>query len=144
MLVVSSLPQVEFGRNDHWEDAPHFTIQHVKTPRYVVKSDGRWKIRILHARFRGVIRVLMIYFFFFLDPSKVHLSIWLYFSQRLLSIAFASSEQHSLFLITLRALPLSIRHQLFELGLLSVKIYDKGRARSLWPKLCWSHVTWAM
>ena len=131
MVVVSSLPQAEFGRNDHREDAPHFTIQHVKTPRYVVKSDGRWKIRILHARFRGVILVLMIYFFFFLDLLKVHLSIWLYFFQQLLSIAFASSEQHSLFLITLRALPLSIRHQLFELGLLSVKIYDKESARSI-------------
>ena len=24
MVVVSLQPHVEFGRNDHWEDAPHF------------------------------------------------------------------------------------------------------------------------
>ena len=104
------------------------------TNALVCRKEG-WAIRILRARLRGVILVLMIYFFFFLDPLKVHLSICLYFFQQLLSIAFASSEQHSLFLITLRALPLSIRHQLFELRFLSVKIYDKGRARSLGPRL---------
>ena len=26
MVVVSMLPHVEFGSDDHWEDAPHFTF----------------------------------------------------------------------------------------------------------------------
>ena len=26
MVVVSILPHSEFGRNDHWEDAPHFNF----------------------------------------------------------------------------------------------------------------------
>ena len=54
MVVVSLLPHVECGRNDHWEEAPHFISQENKTKtlimKMIIRLPGRMVLKVRDPR----------------------------------------------------------------------------------------------